>query len=111
MNEIPSAAIVPVRVSESLLSEVFEALRVWQKIEAGELTEWVGPDPPAVATAGWCAGGTSYYTRIVNRAGFRVGRVHYLYCPERGTVRFPSYLMLGETRLYRVGHDEPDPTA
>ncbi len=53
-------------------------------------------------------GGISYYTRIENAAGLEVGRTHYLLCP-RGMRRFPSYIMLGDTRLYRVGHDERKP--
>ena len=80
-------------------------------METGTLTEVVGPDPPGIATAGWCAGGTSYYTRIVNPGGFRVGRVHYLSCPDRGLFRFPSYILLGGRRFHRVGHDEPEPPA
>ena len=53
-----------------------------------------------------CSNGTSYYTRIVNLRGFRVGRVHYLSCPNRGLFRFPSYILLDGMRFHRVGHDE-----
>lgn len=93
-------------MSEPLLSQLFDALRIWEKVESGMLSEVLGPDSPVAATADWCAGGISYYTRIENQEGLRVGRVHYLSCPDLGIRRFPSYIMVGGTRLFRVGHSE-----
>ena len=98
------ARAIAVRVSEPLLSQLFDALRIWEKVESGVLSEILGPDSPVAATADWCADGISYYTRIENQEGLRVGRVHYLSCPDLGIQRFPSYVMVGDTRLFRVGH-------
>lgn len=93
-------------MSEPLLSQLFDALRIWEKVESGMLSEVLGPDSPVPATTDWCAGGISYYTRIENQEGLRVARVHYLSCPDSGIRRFPSYMMVGDTRLFRVGHSE-----
>ena len=100
------ARILPVRVSEDLLAYLFDAFGVWEKIGNGRLSEVPGPEPTVPATADWCAGGLSYYTRIENAAGFGVGRIHCLDCPDRGVVRFPSYIVVGDVRLYRRGHAE-----
>ena len=94
-------------MSEPLLSQLFDALRIWGKVESGVLSEVLGPDSPVDATADWCSGGIPYYTRIENQDGLRVGRVHYLSCPGLGIQRFPSYIMVGGTRLFRVGHSDP----
>ena len=83
---------------------------MWKKVKSGVLFEVLGRDSMDAAQANWCVGGISYYTRIENAAGLEVGRVHYLLCP-RGTRRYPTYIMLGNTRLYRVGHGEPRPPA
>lgn len=97
---------VPVLVSEALLNQLYDALDVWEKLESGHFVEALGPEPLTPATTGWCAGGVSYYTRIENTAGQRVGRVHCLHCPNAGVLRFPTYLVIGGVRLYRVGHGE-----
>ena len=60
---------VPVLVSEALLNQLYDALGVWEKLESGRLVEVLGPEPLTPATADWCAGGVSYYTRIGNAAG------------------------------------------
>ena len=62
-------SVAPVRVSETLLIRIFDALDVWRKIENGRLVEIPGLDPIEPATTDWCVGGTSYYTRIENAAG------------------------------------------
>ena len=98
------AQILPVLVSEDLLNYLFDAFGVWEKIESGRLSEVPGPEPTVPAAADWCADGASYYTRIENAAGFRTGRIHYLACPGREVLRFPSYLMVAGVRFYRVGH-------
>ena len=97
-------------MSESLLNRLYEALRVWEKLESGELLEVLRRDSMDAARADWCTGGISYYTGIENTAGLEVGRVHHLLCP-RGVRRYPTYILLGDTRLYRVGHDELAPPA
>ena len=102
------ARVVSVRVSESLLSGLFDAFRIWEKLESGVLAEVLGPDAADAARADWCSGSISYYTRIRNARGFEVGRLHYLFCP-RGVQRFPSYVIVGDARLYRRGHDEQAP--
>ena len=97
--------VVAVRVPESILVRLFEALHVWEKLEDGRLAEIGGREPIVETTADWCLGGISYYTRIENPQGVRVARIHYLLCPRHGLVRFPSYLMIGGVRLFRIGHD------
>ena len=97
---------VSVLVSEALLNQLYDALGVWEKLESGRLVEAPGPEPLTPAIADWCAGGVSYYTRIENAVGLRVGRVHRLHCPGSGVLRFPTYLVVGGARLYRVGHGE-----
>lgn len=100
------ARSVPVRISEELLNQLYDTLNVWEKLESGRLSEVSGAEPVGPATTDWCAGGVSYYTRIENAAGLRVGRVHCLHCPNAGVLRFPTYLVIGGVRLYRVGHGE-----
>ena len=110
-SEVLLAPVAAVRVSESLLSQLFDAFRIWEKVESGVLSEILGSDLPTLATADWCAGGISYYTRIQNAAGLSVARVHYLSCPSQGAVPFPSYILVGNTRLFRVGHVATVPNA
>lgn len=98
-----------VLVESYVLDELFEALLIWEKLEAGRIDEALGPEPIRLATADWCAGGRSYFTRLSNELGFRVARVHYLECPNGGVVRWPSDLVVGDVRLIRVGHQSrPD---
>jgi hypothetical protein len=95
-----------VRVPESILVELFEALSIWKKVARGTFTEVAGSEPSSPARARWCPEGVSRYSRIVNSAGRRIARVHYLDCPGIGTFRFPSYLEVGDVRIYRIGHDD-----
>ena len=97
---------IDIVVESYVLDELFEALDVWTKINDGFIRESLGPEPPARARTPWCPGGISYFTRLSNRHGYRLGRIHYLDCPQAGVLRWPSHLIVGDVKILRHGHQQ-----
>ena len=93
-----------VQVDDATLHQLYEHLSVWEKLEDRRLAEKVD-EQWVPARTGWCSGGRSYYARILNAAGERIGRVHYLDCPDGVTRAWPKDIHLGGVRLSRSGHE------
>ncbi len=97
---------VSVLVPSYELDDLFQAVEIWAKARDGRLVEREEPRARDAATADWCRGGESYYTRLFNREGVAIARVHHLECPDGRHEVFPSALKVGDTTIYRVGHQD-----
>lgn len=91
------------------LADLFDALGVWECLDAGTVAERLDRWDPATKCA--LPGAASYYTRLLD--GEREwARVHYVACPIAGVIgRWPSALKVGDVTLYRIGHQTRAPGA
>ena len=93
-----------VRIQEYELRDLFAALRIFEGIASGRLTETIeaGTSRPSRRCS---LGGESYFTHVWNSAGRKIARIHYLRCVFGHTIGvYPSALMLEEVTLFRQGH-------
>ena len=93
-----------VLIPEYELQDLFQEHQVFERLASGELSDTIerGTGRPGRRC---CVGGFSYFTRIRERDGQEVGRVHYLECVF-GIVlaRYPSHIIIDGVLYHRQRH-------
>ena len=91
-------------VPEYIVQDLFEELRVFERVRKGcleehELHEQTQP-------AKMCEG-VSYFTRIEEPNGDFAARVHYVWCSETGVLHvFPTAIRVGDVNIHRRDHQQ-----
>ena len=98
-----------INVAEYELEDLFAELRIFERLADGELSEMMEDGDP-VAAKRCSLGGESYHTRVRDRAGNLVGRIHYVRCAFGHTIGvWLSVLFFPDLTVRRQGHASRPP--
>ncbi len=104
MSTTPRPVRQRVLIFEDQLEDLYRKHRIFERLNAGQLTESLEPGTSAPGRR-CCFAGFSYFTRLHDGDDQEVGRVHYLECVFGHIIaRYVSHIIIDGTLLYRVGH-------
>ena len=93
-----------VTVAEYELDDLFAERRIFERLQGGDLREEV--EETRLVPAKRCSlGGNSYHTRVRDRHGQLLARIHYVECAFGHTIGvWPSVLFYPDLTVRRQGH-------
>ena len=96
--------LIRIRVADYELRELYDAMGIDAKLEAGCLREQLKEGDVADAKR---FDGTSFHITLIDKRDAPVARIHYIIATSGRLRHWPTYVQIRNVRIFRDGHQQP----
>ena len=96
--------LIRIRIADYELRELYDAMGIVEKLEAGCLREQLKEGD---VTAAKNFDGTSFHMTLIDKHDAPVARIHYVIAVSGRLRHWPTYVQIRNVRIFRNGHQRP----